>query len=152
MVSVAWAPHVKYTWADCLNPIIDVSGLSGHGHKQGKLYGPHIVSETWVSHRDGLAIGSTGIFPGGPINNFLFVYLFFAVPCDGNSPGPGAETWPGPQSYTAACRHSRGPLVCLSKEYLAKWPYDRLQRPRNPTHTCSRPPLVQSPLTTTKQS
>ena len=43
--SVTWAPHVKPTWADCMNTIRDVSGLSGHGHKQVKLYGhgPHIV-------------------------------------------------------------------------------------------------------------
>ena len=46
MVSVPWAQHVKPTWADCMSPIRDVSGLSGHGHKQGKLQGPYIVSET----------------------------------------------------------------------------------------------------------
>ena len=78
----------------------------------------------------------------------LFVHLVFAAPCNGNSPGPGSETCTGPQSSPAACRHSRGPLACLSKEYLAQGPYDRLQRPRSPTHTCSRPPLVQSPLMT----
>ena len=30
-----------------------------------------------------------------------------------------------------------GPVACLSKEYLAQWPYERLQRPRSPTRTCS---------------
>ena len=48
MVSVSWAPHVKPTWAECMNPIRDVSGPSGHEHKQGSLYGPFIVSETWA--------------------------------------------------------------------------------------------------------
>ena len=49
-----------------------------------------------------------------------------------------------------SCKHSGevmiGPVACLSKEYLAQWPYERLQRPRSPTHACSRPPLVQSLL------
>ena len=47
---VTWAPHVKPTWADCMSPIRDVSGLSKHGHKQDKLYGPNIVSETWAPY------------------------------------------------------------------------------------------------------
>ena len=40
MVSVTWALHVKPMWADCMSPIRDVRGLSGHGYEQGKLYGP----------------------------------------------------------------------------------------------------------------
>ena len=46
------------------------------------------------------------------------------------------------QPTVLSCRHSRevtiGPVACLSEEYLAQWPYERLQRPRSSTHACSR--------------
>ena len=46
-----------------------------------------------------------------------------------------ALAWP----TVLRCRHSRevtiGPVACLSKEYLAQWLYERLQRFRSPNHT-----------------
>lgn len=44
------APHVKPRTADCMSATRDVNGLSQHGYKQVKLYGCHIVSETWPPH------------------------------------------------------------------------------------------------------
>ena len=115
--------------------------------------------------RGGLAIGSTGTFPGGPVTNgpmdgcffisFLFIYSFdFFLPCLAlvtivTLPARG-ERHASSRPTVLICRHSRevtiGPVACPSKEYLAQWPYERLQRSRSPTHACSRPPLVQSPL------
>ena len=43
-------PMVSVTWADCMGPIRDVSGLSLHEHKQGKLCERHIGSVTWAPH------------------------------------------------------------------------------------------------------
>ena len=41
---------LKLANSDCMSPLKDVIGLSGYGHKQGNLYGPHIVSETLAPH------------------------------------------------------------------------------------------------------
>ena len=81
-----------------------------------------------VGSRGGLAIGSTGTFPGGPVTNgpkdghfsFYFFYLFnffffFAMPrlvlvTIGNSPGPGRETCIG-------SAHSAPWLVCIKNTW-----------------------------------
>ena len=109
-------------------------------------------------HKPQRWIRGTGIFPSGPINNgpmdgrflfyfYLFSCLFFllhlALVTMITLPAWG-ERHASARPTVLSCRHSRevtiGPVACLSKEYLAQWPYERLQRPRSPTHTCSRPP------------
>ena len=69
-------------------------------------------------------------------DNFFF-FFFSAAPCLGNydnSPGPGRETCICSAHSVQLQTEQRGDNW-PNGLYLAQWPYERLQRPRSPTHT-----------------
>ena len=120
-----------------------------------------IIMTPWLWSGVDWPSGVPGLFPVGrsltgrwtAIFYFIFIYLFiyltfFSMPrlalvtiVTLPAGERHASAWPTVLSR----RHSRevttGPVACLSKEYLAQWAYEGLQRPRSPTHACSRPPL-----------
>ena len=95
--------------------------------------------------------GVPGFFPVGRSImgrwTSVFFWVFFpAAPCLGDyDDSPGLwERHALARPTMLSHRHSRevtiGPVACLSKDYLAQWPYERLQRPRSPIQACSNPP------------
>ena len=92
--------------------------------------------------------GVPGFFPVGrsitgrwtAVFYFIYVFCCLALVTMITLP-PGGERHASAWPPVLSCRHSRevtiGPVACLSKEYLAQWPYER---PRSPPMHVLDPP------------